>query len=277
MTLAHYLDVVRRARPGHDLGDATLHRGQSHDVLLTADRVFRFPRTASAAAALPRRAALAAAVAALDLGVRVPVPSADVDLAAPVGERFLELDRVPGAPLDRVGAARVDGVAAGFARLLRVMADRRPADVPTADPHRWAEFADGVHSGLFPLMAAAGRERAERELAAVLALDHVATGLVHGDLGGENVLWDEADPPRLVGVVDWDGAVVGDPAEDLAAVGASYGPALLDRVIGLLGLDRAVVGPRIRAYQGTFALQQALAGALDGDDAERDDGLAGYR
>ncbi|MBB5957136.1 aminoglycoside phosphotransferase (APT) family kinase protein [Saccharothrix tamanrassetensis] len=282
MILPHYVDVVRRTRAGADLSDVSLHGGQFHDVLIAPDRVYRFPRTATAAAELPDRAALLTALDELDLGVEVPTPLSDFDPSAPVGEGYLVLSRVHGTPLDRADAtadAVIDVVAAEFTRVLRAMAATAPVDlVPTADPHRWAGFADGVRAELFPLMDTAGRERAERELAAVRELDHLATGLVHGDLGGENVLWQQIEElPRLVGIVDWDGAMVGDPAEDLAAVGASYGPDLLDRIIALLGVDRASTERRIEAYQGTFALQQALAGARDGDDEELEDGLDGYR
>jgi len=273
MTPPRLLDVVRRAHPGLDPGDVAFRSGQSHDVLITPDRVFRFARTAEAAAGLTRRAALLAALDRLDLGVAVPAP------VAPAGDGFLVLRRLPGAPLDRRAATAAAGrVAAEYARLLRALAAHRPAGLPTADPHRWARFARDVRAELSGLMHDAGRERAERELSAVLDLDHVATGLVHGDLGGENALWRlDGAGPRLTGVVDWDDVAVGDPAEDLAAIGASYGPDLLDRVIALLGADRAPTWRRVRAYQGTFALQQALAGARDGDDGDLADGLAGYR
>ncbi|MBW4721426.1 capreomycin phosphotransferase [Saccharothrix obliqua] len=285
MTLPHYVEAVRRARAGRDLDDVSLHGGQFHDVLIASDRVFRFPRTADAAAELPGRAALLTALADLDLGVDVPAPLSDFDPDAPLGDAYLVLTRVPGAPLDRAAAtdpAAVDAVAAEFARVLHAMATAdttRLGDVvPTTDPDRWAGFAAGVRAELHPLMSDAGRDRAERELAAVTALDHVATGLVHGDLGGENVLWrQEGEVPRLTGIVDWDEAAIGDPAEDLAAVGASYGPDLLGRVIDRLGLDRAATVPRTTAYQGTFALQQALAATRDGDEEALEDGLSGYR
>ncbi|MFI9811671.1 capreomycin phosphotransferase [Saccharothrix variisporea] len=278
MTLSHYVDVVQRACPGVDLADVSVHSGQFHDVLITHDRVFRFPKTAAAAAELPARAAVLTAIDAADLGVGVPVPLSEVG-----PEGFLVLSRLHGTPLERADATSpdvVDVVAAEFARVLRALAaadvEKVGRVVPFADPGRWAEFAGRVRTTLFPLMSADGRARAERELAAAVGLDHVATGLVHGDLGGENVLWQQVEElPQLTGIVDWDEAKVGDPAEDLAAVGASYGTALLERVVALLGAEDA--WPRIRAYQGTFALQQALAGAEDGDDEELDDGLTGYR
>ncbi|MEV0675490.1 aminoglycoside phosphotransferase family protein [Actinosynnema sp. NPDC050436] len=252
----------------------SLHSGQFHDVVITADRVLRYPRTTAAAAELPKRAALLERLAALNLGTATPHPLSEIR-PAPLGELHLVLSRIPGAPLTRADVeAETDVVARELARVLHAMSKVDKVDgVPEADPRRWSEFAEGVRSALFPLMSDAGRERAERELAAVLALDHVATGLVHGDLGGENVLW--VDGPRLSGIVDWDEATIGDPAEDLAALTASYGAPLVTRIATHLG--EPAPQHRIAAYRGTFALQQALAGALDGDDDERDDGLTEYR
>lgn len=281
MTLSHFVDVVRRACPEVDLEGVGLHSGQFHDVLIARDRVFRFPKTAAAAAELPGRVAVLTAVDALDLGVDVPVPLSEVQEGGPHG--FLVLSRLHGTPLERADATLpdvIDVVAAEFARVLRAMAaadvEKLRLAVPVADAGRWGGFAGRVRATLFPLMSEDGRARAERELAAAVAMDHVVTGLVHGDLGGENVLWQQVEElPRLTGIVDWDEAKVGDPAEDLAAVGASYGPELLERVVALLGVGDP--WPRIRAYQGTFALQQALAGAEDGDEEELDDGLTDYR
>lgn len=85
--------------------------------------------------------------------------------------------------------------------------------------------------------------RAGREPAALDALPHLTAAVVHGDLGGENVLWDTSGGlPRLSGVVDWDEGV-----------------------------------PARIAARGTFALQQALYALRDGDEEELADGLTGYR
>ncbi len=93
------------------------------------------------------------------------------------------------------------------------------------------------------------------------------------------VLWETEDGlPRLSGVVDWDEVMLGDQAEDLAAIGASYGEELLGRVLALSGgaLGGDVPG-RISTIRGTSALQQALCAQRDGDEEELADGLTGYR
>ncbi|GAA2198114.1 hypothetical protein GCM10009787_39450 [Streptomyces bangladeshensis] len=72
--------------------------------------------------------------------------------------------------------------------------------------------------------------------------------------------------------------LLGDQAEDLAAIGASYGEELLGRVLALSGgaLGGDVPG-RVSTIRGTSALQQALCAQRDGDEEELADGLTGYR
>lgn len=273
------MNVIERHRrlldtllPGEDLDGLALHRGQFHDVVLGAERVVRFARHAAAADRLPGCAARLRAVAALGLGVRTPEVLAE-------GAGYLLLSRVPGSPLepDELRAPGVgEAVAGQYDVLLARLADaagRAGAALAPAPREGWRDFADGVRDELFALMSGAGRARAERELAALDGLPYRASAVVHGDLGGENVLWvrDAGGPPRLVGVVDWDGAALGDRAEDLAAVGASYGDDLLSRIPAARGQEE-----RISVVRGTFALQQALAAVRDGDEDELWDGLTGY-
>ncbi|MGW0521816.1 phosphotransferase family protein [Crossiella sp. NPDC003009] len=266
-------EVLRRELPGADLDELVVHRGQFHEVVIGADRVVCFARTASAASRLPGRASRLRSIADSGFSFATPVPLSEVD-----GDpACLVLSRVPGTPLaaDRLAARPVfEAVAAGFGALLRELAGVK-AGLPSAG--RWAEFAEAVRAELFPLMSESGRARAEAELAAVTALPHRVTGLVHGDLGGENVLWCEQDGlPRLSGVVDWDEAALGDQAEDLAAIRASYGEEMARAVLAHLPPDEGLLD-RATAIGGTFALQQALSGLRDGDQEELADGLLGYR
>ncbi|WP_188194102.1 aminoglycoside phosphotransferase family protein [Nonomuraea sp. SYSU D8015] len=279
--------VLRRLLPGDEPTSLTVRRGQFHDVVIGSDRVVYLPRTEAAAARMPRRAAVLRVLAGLDLGFRTPEPL----VAEPP---FLVVGRVPGAPLaGPLVPQAVETVAAQYAALLAGLAlagaeEAVRAALPEAAEDRWRRFADDVREELFPLMSERGRRRAERELAALDALPRLTTAVVHGDLGPENVLWEkDADGlPRLSGVVDWDEVALGDPAEDLAAIGAGHGPALLERVLAPDGgpgpVERLLppddgLAARIAAIQGTFALQQALSAHRDGDPEELADGLAGYR
>ncbi|WP_326823738.1 viomycin phosphotransferase [Streptosporangium sp. NBC_01756] len=264
----------------------TVRQGQFHHVVIGSDRVVCFARTEAAATRLPGRAAVLRALTGLDLGFRTPEPLVESDAQGTAGPPFLVLSRIPGAPLedDVLEHPEVaESVAAQYATLLAALAtagadEEIRAALPHAPEGEWQEFVADVRAELFTLMSGSGRQRAERELAALDGLPHLTTAVVHGDLGGENVLWEITDGrPRLSGVVDWDEVALGDPANDLAAVGAGHGKDLLDRVLALSGWSGSGMAARIAAIRSTFALQQALYAHRDGDEEELADGLAGYR
>ncbi|MDN3264378.1 aminoglycoside phosphotransferase family protein [Streptomyces sp. CSDS2] len=278
--------LLRRLLPDEEPDGLEVRQGQFHTVVIGSERVVCLPRTRAAAARLPRRAATLAALAGLGLGFRTPEPLLQGRTHGTGEEPFLVLSRIPGEPLgaDALSDARVAGtMAAQYATLLSALA-RAGADesvralLPRAAEGRWCRFAEDVREELFPLMADSGLRRAERELLPLGGLPHVTRAVVHGDLGAENVLWEWRDGlPHLSGVLDWDDVTLGDPAEDLAAVGAGYGPEFLERVLALVGPPDQGLHTRIAAIQGTFALQQALYAFRDGDEEELADGLAGYR
>ena len=90
--------------------------------------------------------------------------------------------------------------------------------------------------------------------------------LVHGDLTGCETF---VDPERgvVTGIVDWGGAIVGDPVFELAKVSAG-GPAddpgpkmmlptLLDRYVAETGIDRARINRTLPLYQAHNAIFNA--------------------
>ncbi|MGW5266047.1 phosphotransferase family protein [Microbispora sp. NPDC004025] len=283
--------LLGRLLPGVDPDDLTVRHGQFHQVVIGPDRVVCLPRTAAAAARLPHRAAVLRLLAGLDLGFATPRPLAEGGRHGADEPPFLVLSRVPGAPLD--GAALDDprvaeAAAAQYVTLLTELArigaeadgagKKVRAALPTPQEDRWRRFAADVRAELFGLMSGEGRHRAEQELAALDRLPHIAHAVVHGDLGAENVLWECRDgAPVLTAVIDWDEVAIGDPAQDLAAVDASYGTRFLHRVLALGGWSDSTMTTRIATIRATFALQQALSAQRDGDDAQLADGLTGYR
>ncbi|MGW6335888.1 phosphotransferase family protein [Nocardia rhamnosiphila] len=285
MAIGRHRVLLSRLLPDAEPGDFAVCEGQFHLVVVGPDRVVCLPRTEAAAARLPRRAAVLRVLADFDLGFRVPVPLEEGGTDG-IGEQpFLVLSRVRGAPLtaEVLGDPLVAEVVAGqyigvLAGLARAGADERVRAALSAPEDRWHRFAAEVRAELFGLMSAGGRRRAEQELVAVEGLPDLTAAVVHGDLGPENVLWENVDGrPRLSGVVDWDEVCLGDPAEDLAAIGAGYGDSLLRRVLTLGGWADGEMTARIAAIAATFALQQALAAYRDGDEEELADGLTVYR
>ncbi|MGA4541751.1 viomycin phosphotransferase [Uniformispora flossi] len=278
--------LLSRLLPDDKPHDLAVRQGQFHTVVIGSDRVVCLPRTRSAAARLPRRAAALHALAGLDLGFRTPEPLLLGGAHSTDEAPFLVLGRIPGEPLetDALDDARVvDTAAAQYATLLSGLA-RAGADetiravLPQAAQGQWQRFAENVRADLFPLMSHDGRLRAEQELKALDSLPHVTRAVVHGDLGAENVLWEWTNGlPHLSGVLDWDDVALGDPAEDLAAIGAGYGREFLARVLDLGNWSNHELLTRVGAIRGTFALQQALYAIRDGDEEELADGLGDYR
>jgi len=282
--LGDYLAVIGAVGGG---GQAELRRGQFHDVVLAGDVAYRFPRDEESRRALAGRTALLRVLQGSRLPVATPVPltAAEPGQDEPLGRCHVALSRLPGQPLPREQATspRSEPIVIGdLARLLDALAElgadpavRKAA--PGPDPDHWARFAAEVTRVLFPLMSPPGRRRAGAELARVMGVDPGGTALVHGDLGGSNLLWQVTEAgPRLTGVLDWDEAQIGNQAGDLASLAATFGWELAGRLDARRHAGRRPAIADARAIAATFALQQALPAALSGDQAMLADGLAGY-
>ena len=276
--LARYLDVV-----GVRGGDARLVHGQFHDVVLAGDVAYRFPRDEVSRRALPAAVALLTALANAHIPVTVPVPISTDHVGCPLGASYVALRRVPGQPIDVISGPRAEGaVIAQLAGLLDSLAElgADPAirqSVPHTGPDDWQAFGEQVRQVLFPLMSADGRRRADAELAAVATVTATGEALVHNDLGGSNLLWTSAGgQPQLAGVLDWVGASLANQANDLASIAVTVGWSLASRVNASRRLAASQMIPEAEIIAGTFALQQALPAALNGDQASLEDGLREY-
>ena len=282
--LAGYLAEVQHVSGGEQ---PEFRHGQFHDVVLADDVAYRFPRDEESRRALPGRVALLRVLGNCRLPVATPVPLTTAPAAQheALGRCHVALSRLRGQPLDREHATSPQAepvVIAELGRLLDALSElgTDPAvakAVPSADPDRWVRFASDVDRVLFPLMSDRGRRRAEAELARVAAVDPVGTALVHGDLGGTNLLWTAPESgPHLAGVLDWDEAQLGNPADDLASLAATFGWPLAERLDASRHAGRCPTIGDARTIAATFALQQALPAALSGDSVMLADGLAGY-
>jgi Ser/Thr protein kinase RdoA (MazF antagonist) len=277
--LARYLAVL-----GRPAGDARLVHGQFHDVVLAGDMAYRFPRDEQSRHGLPAAVALLAALNACNLPVAVPVPLATDQLTCPLGSSYVALSRLPGRPIgvissghaQRAVIAQLGGL---LGRLAELGADPALQQlVPRTKPDYWQVFGERVRHVLFPLMSGGGRRRAAAQLAAVASVTATGGALVHNDLGGGNLLWvTEGGTPRLAGVLDWDGASIGNQANDLASMAVTVGWTLAERIHALRGDAACPMIAEAKIIASTFALQQALPAALNGDQASLDDGLSEYK
>ena len=136
------------------------------------------------------------------------------------------LEAVRSVPLDGALLAAVDGRALGPAWPTVIAEEILPRL-----PDRW-------------------RSEGRRRLDAALSLEPVPDALVHGDLGGSNVHW-TADG-KLLGILDWDLAMPGDPAID-AALMAWHGWDTLRRAVPAATYRRA------RTWDALFGVGHLVA------------------
>ncbi|WP_431958355.1 phosphotransferase family protein [Nocardia lijiangensis] len=170
----------------------------------------------------------------------VPVPATYALCEDPeiLGAPFYLMERVVGTPyrtaaeLTAVGADRTRTISAGMVDALADLHTVDPADVGLADfgrpsgflarqVHRWKKQLDASYSRDLP---------GAHELYDMLAAHQPPQspdGIVHGDYRLDNVLVDSSD--RVVAVIDWEMATLGDPLTDVALL-------LLYQRLGELGV-----------------------------------------
>ena len=152
----------------------------------------------------------------------------------------------------------------------------RALGVPCFDAPAWREHFGALCSDfrrrVFPLLLPAERERADAFLSRVTELDFVPV-LTHSDLGPEHVL---CLAGRVVGVIDWSDARVGDAALDLAWCLNGTPPAVGDAVSSAYGVD---LGLRERSlfYHRLGPWYEVTYGLDKGDERFVASGLHGVR
>lgn len=110
-----------------------------------------------------------------------------------------------------------------------------------------------------PRLRPRNRDLARRAISDLAELDVVPGHLVHSDLMCHNMLWSGR---RLTGVIDWDHASLGDPAQDVASLALSFGWEALARTLPGDVVHRARLHARIVPMQSVaYTLVQELDAA----------------
>ncbi|HKN98224.1 MAG TPA: phosphotransferase [Pseudonocardiaceae bacterium] len=217
----------------------------SFTFLVGGDHILRFARNADVAAAHRREAALLPKLAA---GVSFRVPEPDFFGSWGEGRTCIGYPLIEGRGLTEADGWRA---LAGVLRELhsfpvevaRSVLDRAGTVAEWRSGYRtlWAD----VESLVLPALDADLAGAVAAEFAAVLAGDwDFQPVLVHGDLAPEHVLVD--DSGRVVGLIDFEDAAVGDPAIDFAGLLPLLGADRLDQLIADYG--RPVDSERLRHY-----------------------------
>jgi aminoglycoside phosphotransferase (APT) family kinase protein len=180
---------------------------------LDGEWIVRFPRRPEVEQWMEREIALLP-----ELAPTLPVALPRFDLVARDGVVCVGYRKLEGLPARSNLSERTGHDLAHFLSALhRFPVERACAlGIPCFDPPRWRERFGSVCAGfrrrVFPLLDSGERERAETVFARVQELDFVPV-LIHADLGPEHILCRDG---RVVGVIDWSDALVGDAALDLA-------------------------------------------------------------
>ncbi|MGH3050164.1 MAG: phosphotransferase, partial [Gaiellaceae bacterium] len=171
-------------------------------ALVDSEWAFRFPLRPEPARALELEIALLPALAP---ALPVPVPRFEHVVREP--ELCVAYRLIDGEPLRDEDP---EGVAAFLTALHAFDADGLPVSRPDWRA-AFAEQCERFRGTVVPLLDADERGRAEQLFAEVETLTGFQPALVHGDLGPEHL---RCRGGRLVGVIDWGDARIGDPALD---------------------------------------------------------------
>jgi hypothetical protein len=199
--------------------------GAQHLVLVGDSQVWRFPRHPQDCARITEMAER------IERAAPLGAPRVLAVVPGEPGECHLILSRIAGTSLLR---ARASGRPVGRAILaaLRRLRGTSESDWPFPQVG-WAQMWSG-----FAAMAQARADRLPPEQAAsLLAGAHAAAAMaaaaplriVHGDLASDNIM--VAADGGLAGILDWDGAILGDPAIDTAAALHVLDPGQRDAVL----------------------------------------------
>lgn len=285
-----YLALLRRHLPALAFERARLleSSGQFNSVVCLDDKwIFRFPKSSQAAADLENELKLLPRLAGL---LPLPIPTPGFSARAPVTGRVLYMGyaKLRGEPLlrHRYAAlkhdeAAIEQLASDLAAFLLALHQIPPASLGLAAANEsardeWRRIYGEIQQRLYPYMRADARRAVTRDFETALGerdLWRQQACLIHGDFGTGNILIADG---RISGIIDFGFCGVGDPAQDLGALLASYGADFLTRLLTYypaLGEHRG----RARFYARNYALIQALYALRDGDAAEFEAGIAAYR
>lgn len=237
--------------PGPDWGGGHVEEGgDDHLVLVPGDAVptavLRTARRPDVASCLPARVRLVEALAP-QLPYALPVALTEVVVGERTGLTCVGQVFLPGAQHPPHG-----GDPAVLAQLLADLAavpDAAWSGIGAASEQvrTWDQRLDTAQRELvLGALPETTRPQAVAIWNALDAVGDVQHGLVHGDLAGDNLRWQEA---TLTGILDWDQAGPGDPAINLAQLGLWHG---LD-VIGPAAPNPRVAA-RARLWLGHLAL-----------------------
>jgi aminoglycoside 2''-phosphotransferase len=225
MDATDYVERLAKIWPVPLAEDVRLTHGRRDDVVISPPYVFRFPRDEEAVENVKRRARVIRLLSRTDRRFGVLIP--DVLLGRlegePPGHAFSIEEHIDGEPLKRPSIEALGALSYRFAQQI--------ADVLHA--FYALELDDELRACLAPAPKVTGAKKTGNKT------------LVHGDFTSESLLWDP-DESKLVGLLGWGRAHVGDPAYDIASLIVTFGEPFTQTIVELVRYDDAKVLDRAR-------------------------------
>jgi aminoglycoside 2''-phosphotransferase len=285
-----YVQSILDAYPAFCVGSIDFNgKGQNSDVLVVnGEFIFRFPKYPHV---LERLRTETAILNGIEDHVTLETPNPEfINLEAQgVGQAFVGYRMIHGEPLWRQtfqtirDAERLDALAmqlAGFLKELHaVPVDKAIAcELPVSDTYdECADIYTRIREKLFSYMRPDAAEWVARHFETFLkdaSNFEYEPVLKHSDFGPSNILFDK-QTQTITGIIDFGSSALGDPAYDFAGLLSGYGESFLQRC-GRTYPEVESFLDRIRFYQGTFALIEALFGIENADEVAFESGIAMY-
>ena len=280
---------------------AYLAEGWSSTVWeVNGEYVFRFPKRPEIAPGLRKEMRLLPVLAP---ALPLPVPQFEYvwEGGAPHEGVFVGYRKIAGTELlpEHLGAGStttvscssatsdvIAGVLGGFLTTLHrfPLQEALAAGIAEGSPAQWRAqyraFYQRVRGRVFPLL----RVEEQRTVAAIWEafLEDEANfrfypALIHRDLGGEHILYD-AQRRTITGIIDWEDAGIGDPAQDFTGLLANFGPEFEAQVLAAYGgPPDARLLSRTRFYKAVVPFHEVLYGLDAGLPEHVSAGLADLR
>ena len=218
----------------------------------------------------------------------LPIPRPIFSCLSNQADAFIGYPSIPGVPLLKKIVATTnnitrDKIARQLSTFLKCLHQLSPTAtlvelLPQTDTaSHWSEVFGQVRLKLMPHMRPDAQAQVVNHFETFLEQPNpfkYAPVLKHGDFGASNILIDPATG-SISGILDFGSCSLGDPAYDFAGLLSSYGASFVCQ-LGSDYPDFATLWPRIKFYQGTFALLEALFGVDNSDVDAFASGMAPY-
>jgi aminoglycoside 2''-phosphotransferase len=273
------LDIIRDTYPELNIKSHLLHKwnGNNYVIEINNSIIFKIPITMKNQVALEREILIDDL---LSKYLSVSVPKFELTKKYKDTKLVAGYRKIAGIPLTNQSyAGKKIGIElksirakaqiyAQYSKLLTELhglsiAEFLELGVPDEQRERWRDryemFYYKVHDTVYPYLKKAVKKKIEKLFEKFLeeqANFEFKAVLIHGDFGGWNILYD-TQTKKITGVLDWENAVIGDPALDFAELLYDYGPEFTDKVLKHYKLD---IDPQF-SERGKF--YRSLAGLID--------------